>query len=135
MTTPHEAAERLADSFDVDVDEDATGGRPSQATQIGDMALQAVSLWHSDEGDPFATMEVNGHRENCPLRSREFRNYLDFSFYRAHKKNRTLRRVRLPSIRFRVWPSSKASNIRYIPASPRKAATFTSIWVMPAGRP
>jgi hypothetical protein len=83
MTTPHEAAERLADSFNVD--EDATGGRPSQATQIVDMALQAVSLWHSDEGDPFATMEVNGHRENRPLRSREFRNYLDFSFYRAHK--------------------------------------------------
>ena len=83
MTTPKEAVEQLADSFDVDVDEDATGGRPSQATQIVGMALTAVSLWHSDEGDPFATIEVNGHHENWPLRSRAFRNFLDYNFYRT----------------------------------------------------
>ena len=38
MTTPKGAAERLADSFDVDVDENVTVDRPSQATQIVDMA-------------------------------------------------------------------------------------------------
>jgi hypothetical protein len=86
MTTPKEAAERLADSFDVDVDENVTVDRPSQATQIVDMALGSVSLWHSDEAEPFATMEVNGHQENQPLRSRAFRDFLDYSFYRSHEK-------------------------------------------------
>ena len=50
------------------------------------MALNAVSLWHSDEHEPFATMEVNGHQENQPLRSRAFRDFLDYSFYRSHDK-------------------------------------------------
>ena len=86
MTMPKEAAERLADSFDVDVDENVSADRPSQATQIVDMALNAVSLWHSDEHEPFATMEVNGHQENQPLRSRAFRDFLDYSFYRSHDK-------------------------------------------------
>jgi len=86
MTTPKEAAERLADSFDVDVDENVTVDRPSQATQIVDMALGSVSLWHSDEAEPFATMGVNGHQENQPLRSRAFRDFLDYSFYRSHDK-------------------------------------------------
>ena len=84
MTTPKEAAERLADSFDVD--ENVSADRPSQATQIVDMALHAVSLWHSDEHEPFAMMEVNGHRENWPLRSRAFMDFLDYSFYRSHDK-------------------------------------------------
>jgi hypothetical protein len=73
MTTPKAAAERLADSFDVEVGEDAAGSGASQATQIVDMALNVVSLWHSDEGDPFALMDVNGHQENWPLRSKAFR--------------------------------------------------------------
>ena len=84
MTTPKEAAERLADSFDVD--ENVSADRPSQATQIVDMALGSVSVWHSDEAEPFVAMEVNGHRENWPLRSRAFRNFLDYSFYRSHGK-------------------------------------------------
>ncbi len=86
MTTAKQAAERLADSFDVDVHEGAAGSRPSQATQLVDMALTAVSLWHSDEGDPFATMKVKGHHENWPLRSKQFRNFLDYTFFRSHGK-------------------------------------------------
>ena len=50
MTTPKEAAERLADSCDVEVDENVTADRPSQATEIVDMARTVASLWHSDEG-------------------------------------------------------------------------------------
>ena len=87
MTTPKEAAERLADSCDVEVDENVTADRPSQATEIVDMARTVASLWHSDEGDPFATIEVNGHQENWPLRSRAFRDFLDYSFYRSHDKD------------------------------------------------
>ncbi len=86
MTTAKQAAERLADSFDVEVGEDDAGSGASQTTQIVDMALNVVSLWHSDEGDPFATMDVNGHQENWPLRSKAFRNFLDYSFYRARGK-------------------------------------------------
>ena len=86
MTKATEAAGLLADMYEVDVAEDATADRPSQATQIVDMAHNAVSLWHSDEHEPFATMEVTGHHENWPLRSRAFRSFLDFSFYRSRGK-------------------------------------------------
>lgn len=35
-----------------------------------------VELWCDEDGDAYATMPVNGHFENCSLRSREFRRWL-----------------------------------------------------------
>ena len=84
MTTPDEAASRLAEEHGVDDQHD--GKKVSQATQIVEMVTASISLWHSDENEPFATIENKGHRENWPLRSRAFRDFLDYSFYRSHDK-------------------------------------------------
>jgi hypothetical protein len=51
--------------------------RPSQATRIVDLALDAgAELWHTPTGDPHVTLVVAGHQEHQPLGGRAVREYL-----------------------------------------------------------
>jgi hypothetical protein len=64
--------------------DDAAKGGPSQATRLVDFVLETgAELWHAPSGDPYITIEVNGHREHHRLGSRNCRNYLARLFY-AH---------------------------------------------------
>jgi hypothetical protein len=55
------------------------GGRPKQADILIDLA-QFVELFHAPDGTGFADLDINGHRETWPIRSKGFRRWLARSF-------------------------------------------------------
>jgi hypothetical protein len=57
-----------------------TSKRQSQATLLVGLAAD-VELWHTPEFEPFATVEVNNHKENWPVRSQVLRRWLAHGFY------------------------------------------------------
>jgi putative DNA primase/helicase len=55
--------------------------RPAQRdTLIG--VADSVELWHDASRTGYASFEVKGHRENWPIRSRDFRMWLSGTFYK-----------------------------------------------------
>ncbi|HMB07344.1 MAG TPA: hypothetical protein VKP69_26890, partial [Isosphaeraceae bacterium] len=56
--------------------------KESQAQTILHLAKSAV-LFHTADGKAFATIPVNGHRENHPIRSKAFKSWLTRAFYDA----------------------------------------------------
>lgn len=61
------------------------GGRPSQATLLAELASD-IELFHTAERDAYASIIVNGHRENVLLKEKDFRHYLTQRFYEEHSK-------------------------------------------------
>ena len=57
----------------------------SQATELVALAADA-ELFHSPDGDAFATIEVEGHDETWPLRTKAFRRWLARLFYDEQDK-------------------------------------------------
>lgn len=56
--------------------------KPSQASSL--VALATVAeFFHTPDGDAYATLPVNEHRETVALRSKGFRDWLAFGFYRS----------------------------------------------------
>jgi hypothetical protein len=59
----------------------------SQATRLVTLAIDAgVELFHSPEGDAYATIDVEGHKETWPLKVRGFRRWLARRFYEEEDK-------------------------------------------------
>ena len=57
------------------------GGRgPTQADILVDLA-QTAELFHAPDGTGFADLDVNGHRETWPIRSKGFRRWLARRFF------------------------------------------------------
>jgi hypothetical protein len=56
----------------------------SQATMLVEMG-SAAGLWHTPDGDAYATLNVAEHLENWPLRSRGFRRWLARRFYESQE--------------------------------------------------
>ena len=55
---------------------------PSQATRLVALALGAgVELFHTPEGEGYATMQIDGHKETWPLKVKGFRRLLARLFY------------------------------------------------------
>jgi hypothetical protein len=69
----------------VAVAEEPARERKSQATLLVELAADA-ELFHTPEGDAYATIPIDGHRETWSLRNRAFRRWLARQFYRAHDK-------------------------------------------------
>ena len=64
-------------------DESGDGGRgPSQADILIELA-QSAELFHSPDGSGFADIDINGHRETWPVRTKGFRRWLARLFYEA----------------------------------------------------
>ena len=60
-----------------------TGGRgPTQADILIELA-QAAELFHTPDGTGFADLDINGHRETWPIRSKGFRRWLARGFFEA----------------------------------------------------
>src|SRR5215813_12782823 len=58
-----------------------TGGRgPKQADMLIGLA-QSAELFHSPDGIGFADLDIDGHRETWPIRSKGFRRWLARRFY------------------------------------------------------
>jgi hypothetical protein len=67
---------------DVIADENGTpsGRGPTQADILIDLA-QTVALFHTPDGSGFADLDINGHRETWPIRSKGFRRWLARRFF------------------------------------------------------
>src|SRR5262249_31392860 len=63
---------------------DVGGGRrrPTQADILVDLA-QTAELFHQPDGTAFADIDINGHRETWPIRSKGFKKWLARRFYEA----------------------------------------------------
>ena len=61
---------------------DVVGRGPTQADILIDLA-QAAELFHTADGTGFVDLDVNGHRETWPIRSRGFRRWLARRFFEA----------------------------------------------------
>ena len=59
---------------------DVSGRGPSQADILVDLA-EAVELFHTPDGAAYADIEVNGHRETWPVRSKGFKRWLARQYY------------------------------------------------------
>jgi hypothetical protein len=60
-----------------------TGGRgPTQADILVDLA-QSAELFHAPDGTGFADLDINGHRETWPIRTKGFRRWLARRFFDA----------------------------------------------------
>src|SRR5262245_50827825 len=58
-----------------------TGGRgPTQADILIELA-QSAELFHAPDGTGFADLDINGHRETWPIRSKGFRRWLARLFF------------------------------------------------------
>jgi len=60
----------------------------SKATQASTLVALAegADLWHTPDGDAYATVEIAGHRETWGLSAKAFRSWLSFLFYQAEAK-------------------------------------------------
>ena len=60
--------------------------RQSQADVLIAVANRRAELFHAPDGTPYADIEVSGHRETWPIRSRGFRKWLCHAFFEATNK-------------------------------------------------
>jgi hypothetical protein len=62
------------------------GERQSQATRLVELAAE-VELWHTPgaDGEAWATIEVDGHREHWPLKVKRFRRWLSERYHAEHE--------------------------------------------------
>lgn len=67
-------------------DTEAQPGRKSQATILVELASDA-NLFHTPDGEEYASVEVKGHLETWPLKSNGFREWLTRRFYEVTKKS------------------------------------------------
>jgi hypothetical protein len=61
---------------------DSGGRRPTQADILLDLA-QTAELFHTPDSTGYADLEINGHRETLPIRSKGFKNWLNRRFFEA----------------------------------------------------
>ena len=54
--------------------------RKSQRDKLVELA-NVATFWHDPDGEPFGTIEVNGHAENWSVKSRDFRTWLQRRYY------------------------------------------------------
>jgi hypothetical protein len=87
---PESEVRRIADSVgryepeDNSADAEAPTVRESAATKLIELAQSNAELFHFGE-DCFATIEVTGHQETYPVRSRGFRSWLGKKFFEQQK--------------------------------------------------
>lgn len=84
--------EKKIDSEDDEADGKTLGGLlkgmfgPSVTGLLVQYGSEA-ELFHDPEGEPYATVEVEGHHETWPLKSRGFKNWLRHRYYTAQKED------------------------------------------------
>ena len=60
-----------------------TGGRGPKQADILIALASAAELFHTPDGTGFADLDINGHRETWPIRSKGFRRWLARRFFEA----------------------------------------------------
>jgi hypothetical protein len=61
--------------------------KKSQATELVDLTLElGAELWHDPTGEPWMTVEVNGHREHWRVKSAAVRRWLRGLYFDRHQR-------------------------------------------------
>jgi hypothetical protein len=67
---------------------DRDDGKPSQSTRLVELAVDAgAELFHTPEGNGYASIDVDGHKETWPLKVKGFRRWLARQFYDTEGKS------------------------------------------------
>jgi len=86
---------------------------PTQADILIGLA-QTAELFHTPDGSGFADVEINGHRETWPIRSKGFRRWLARSFFEATEssanRQNTSRLTKCATAWGSVAPTAKATS-------------------------
>src|SRR5262249_12495831 len=79
-----EQANRSAERNEASTTRNATGRRAAQkqADTLIELA-QSADLFHTPDRTCFADVDVNGHRETWPIRSKGFRHWLTHQFFKS----------------------------------------------------
>jgi hypothetical protein len=85
------AAGAVTDGTEAGTEAGTSSPKPSQAQQLVELALDGEAgseLWHTPgtDGEPYATIVQDDHREHCRIRSSRFRRHLANRFYAKTKK-------------------------------------------------
>src|SRR5215218_7054951 len=98
MSDPIEDLEQADEQLDEKKQE-----KESKATQLVKLALsEGAELFHTPEGEAFATVPIDGRRETWPLKTKTVRRWLARLFYLSSRRHPGRRRSRMRS------PCSKA---------------------------
>jgi hypothetical protein len=63
-----------------------TAEKESVGTELVKLALASgLEPWHDREGNPWATLHVNGHAERHPLKTKAIRRYLTYLYFQEHE--------------------------------------------------
>jgi hypothetical protein len=65
-------------------DDEAAKGKPTQRELLIEIAKTA-ELWHTQDFEPWATVDYDGHREHWPVKSSGFRRWLEATYYAQHE--------------------------------------------------
>ncbi len=78
-------SEQSTDQGAPEPEEDRT--RETQASRLVRLALASgVELWHTPDGEAWATLPAGDHREHWPLTSRAVRDWLQHQYYRHYER-------------------------------------------------
>lgn len=61
--------------------DEADNGKPSAATRLVALATGHAELFHAPDSVAYATLDLDGHSETWPIRSKRFRSWLACAFY------------------------------------------------------
>lgn len=73
-------------NFDLPEDENIKPEKVSQANKILQLA-EDIELFHTSDGEPFASIEVGKHFENHRVKSKNFRDYLSYQYFQTDGKS------------------------------------------------
>jgi hypothetical protein len=73
-------AEAAHDYIACDEAEPGEKKKANQATRLVELASQA-EFWHTPDGDAYASINIDGHCENCPIKSKSFRRWLQWLYH------------------------------------------------------
>lgn len=76
----------LTDDGVYSIDGNTKSEKMSQANKILQLA-ENIELFHTSDGEPFASIEVEGHFENHRVKSKSFRDYLSYQYYQTDGKS------------------------------------------------
>lgn len=60
--------------------------RKSQADELVEIALELAELWHTPDGEAWATIQVEGHREHHQINTRGFHEWLGRELFKRRRK-------------------------------------------------
>ena len=73
---------------EAEIKDNAKGNGQAKGPTQADLLIQlsaAAKLFHRPDGTGFADIDVNGHRETWPIRSKGFKRWLSYRFYNARQ--------------------------------------------------